>query len=169
MQTTQMIPQATVGIDLGDRKSAVCVLDTAGEVVERRTIATTRTFVEVYFRNLPPSRVVLEVGRHSPWISRLLDELGHEVIVGNPSKIRGRGRDGRATRSTPSTSPGGAAPIPGCSTLLSSRDCLVQCRTLLVNHVRGVVKSMGERIPECSTPTFHQSPPSTSPTPSAVA
>jgi hypothetical protein len=83
------LPEHTVGVDLGDRKSAICRLDTAGDVVDRRTISTTRLTFEAYCRALPPSPVVLEVGTHSPWISRLLEELGHEVIVADPSKIRG--------------------------------------------------------------------------------
>ena len=29
-----------------------------------------------------------EVGSHSPWISRLLKELGHWVIVANPRELR---------------------------------------------------------------------------------
>lgn len=34
------------------------------------------------------ARVVLEVGAHSPWVSRLLEELGHEVLVANARRMR---------------------------------------------------------------------------------
>jgi hypothetical protein len=37
---------------------------------------------------MPRSRIALEIGTHSPWISRLLSELGHEVIVANARKVR---------------------------------------------------------------------------------
>src|SRR6476659_3416917 len=37
---------------------------------------------------MPRSRIALETGTHSPWISRLLRELGHEVIVPNARKVR---------------------------------------------------------------------------------
>src|SRR5450759_4986666 len=36
----------------------------------------------------PRMRIALEVGTHSPWVSRLLKELGHEVLVANPRKPR---------------------------------------------------------------------------------
>jgi len=32
-------------------------------------------------------RIALECGTHSPWISRLLKKLGHQVIVANARKI----------------------------------------------------------------------------------
>ena len=37
---------------------------------------------------MPRSRIALEIGTHSPWISRLLSEFGHEVIVANARKVR---------------------------------------------------------------------------------
>jgi hypothetical protein len=41
------------------------------------------------FGAMARSRMVVEIGTHSPWISRLLSELGHEVIVAN-ARTRGR-------------------------------------------------------------------------------
>jgi transposase len=160
----------TVGVDLGDRKSAVCRLDAAGEVVERMMVPTTRTFMEACFRAMPPARVVLEVGTHSPWISRMLGELGHEVVVANPAKIRGKktrrksdridaehlARQGRADPNLLYPIQHRGEEAQADLVLLTSRDSLVQCRTLLINHVRGVVKWMGARIPKCSTESFHR-------------
>jgi len=40
------------------------------------------------FGGMPRSRVGLETGTHSPWISRLLGELGHEVMVAHARKVR---------------------------------------------------------------------------------
>jgi transposase len=40
------------------------------------------------FGVMPRSRIALETGTHSPWISRLLGELGHEVIVANARQVR---------------------------------------------------------------------------------
>ena len=37
---------------------------------------------------MPSSRVALEVGTHSPWVSRHLASIGHEVIVANPHKVK---------------------------------------------------------------------------------
>ena len=78
----------TIGIDLGDRKSHVCVLDAAGEVVEESRITTTPKAMRPRFENLTPTRIALEVGGHSAWVSELLKELGHEVIVANARKLR---------------------------------------------------------------------------------
>jgi len=40
------------------------------------------------FAAMPHSRVALETGMHSPWVSRLLSELGHEVIVAHARNVR---------------------------------------------------------------------------------
>ena len=78
----------TVGLDLGDRWSWYCVLDEAGKIrLEQRVSTTSKAMGEV-FGALPRSRMALEIGTHSPWISRLLSELGHEVIVANARKVR---------------------------------------------------------------------------------
>ncbi len=78
----------TVGIDLGDRKSHVCVLDLAGEVVKESRIATRPKALRARFEGLAPTRIALEVGGHSAWVSELLKELGHDVIVANARKLR---------------------------------------------------------------------------------
>ena len=78
----------TIGIDVGDTWSQICVVDTAGRVVEETRVRTTAEAVHGRFGPMPPSRVVLEVGTHSPWLHRLLAELGHEVIVANPGRVR---------------------------------------------------------------------------------
>ncbi len=78
----------TVGLDMGDKKHNVCVLDEAGEVKSRETILNTSPAIQKYFKALAPCRVVMEAGTHSGWVSRKLEELGHEVLVGNPRKLR---------------------------------------------------------------------------------
>ena len=40
--------------------------------------------------------------------------------------------------------------------LIRSRQALVGCRTQLVNHVRGAVKSFGRRLPKCPARSFHK-------------
>ncbi len=78
----------TVGLDLGDRSSWYCVLDEAGEVVREQKLVTTPKAVKEGFAAMPRSRVALETGMHSPWVSRLLSELGHEVIVAHARNVR---------------------------------------------------------------------------------
>src|SRR5512146_461827 len=85
----------TIGLDLGDRYSRYCMLDAAGEVVSEGELATTKTGLNSLFEKLPPSRVAHEVGTHSPWVSRHLAQLGHEVIVANARRVALIGRSTR--------------------------------------------------------------------------
>ena len=77
-----------VGLDVGDRHTQVCVLDGTGAVIEEARLATTAAALTRRFGGVAPVRAVLEAGTHSPWISRLLAEAGHEVIVANPRRVR---------------------------------------------------------------------------------
>ena len=78
----------TVGLDLGDRSSWYCVLDEAGRVLLEQRVSTTPKAVREVFGGMPRSRVALETGMHSPWVSRLLSEAGHEVIVAHARNVR---------------------------------------------------------------------------------
>lgn len=165
------IPKVTVGLDLGDRKTELCQLDEQGQVAEQSWVATTRAGVEKRFRNLEPARVVLEAGTHSPWISRMLEAFGHEVIVANPAELyagkrtRRRkkndridaeflARQGRADPALLFPIQHRSEETQGDLALIHSRDALVRARASLVNHVRGTVKSVGGRLPASSTPSF---------------
>ena len=78
----------TIGLDLGDRNSCYCVVDEAGQIQLEQRVRTSAKALQEVFGATPRSRVALEIGTHSPWISRLLSELGHEVIVANARKVR---------------------------------------------------------------------------------
>ena len=78
----------TVGLDLGDRSSRYCVLNEQGEAILERSLATSHKGLDQVFGSMPRSRVALEVGTHSPWVSRHLAKLGHEVIVANARQVR---------------------------------------------------------------------------------
>jgi transposase len=161
----------TVGVDLGDRWSRYCVLDEHGQVLEEDTIATTGQAFCKLLSDRPGARVVIEVGTHSPWVQRLLQEFGHETITANPRHVRliygSRNKNdqldaerlARLARVDPKLlhpiqHRGGAAQADRA--LLRSRNALVECRTKLVNHARGIVKSIGGRLPSCSTSYFHK-------------
>ncbi len=77
-----------VGLDLGDRYSWFCVLDEDGEVVEEGRIPSTESGLRRWFGARDTACVALEVGTHSPWVSRLLKALGHDVIVANARHVR---------------------------------------------------------------------------------
>ena len=165
------ICNTTVGIDLGDKTSDVCVLDGAGEVEEKSTIKTTKAAMARYFRGRPTARVVFEVGTHSGWLSRELSTLGNEVLVADPRTVRylagGGDKDdeldaeflARVGRADPRL----LKPVrhreestQAMLAVIRTRDSLVQARTQLINHVRGMVKTFGERMPSCSADRFHK-------------
>jgi hypothetical protein len=85
----------TIGMDLGDRFTYYCVLDEAGEVVVEQKLATTKQAMKQAFSRMPSSRVALETGAHSPWVSRQLTQLGHEVIVAHARNVRLIGESSR--------------------------------------------------------------------------
>ena len=88
MKKKQTHSQTIIGIDLGDKKHAVCVLGKDGEIVSEFSISNREARLEQLARDYPRARVSLEVGTHSPWISRLLSEAGMEGFVANARKLR---------------------------------------------------------------------------------
>lgn len=168
--STQMIQHSnvTIGLDLGDRQSYVYEIDERGECLGCGTVLTTEAALRGFFSRTA-CRVVLEVGTHSPWVSRLLRQLGHEVLVANPSAMYGARR--RRKRNDPldaeflarqgRADPRLLYPIQHRSVtaqqqleLLRARDTLVRARTKLINHVRGAVKSFGGRLLSCDAGAF---------------
>lgn len=171
MQGTMNAPERTIGLDVGDRQSHLCILDASGEIVEETRVRTTAPALSSRFAGMAPARVVLEVGPHSPWISRLLANAGHEVIVANPRKLRliyendrkCDRADAQYLARVGRLDPELLAPVEHRSedvqadlAVLRSRDTLVDARTALVNHARSTAKAMGARLPKCSTDSFHQ-------------
>ena len=82
-------PKVTAGLDLGDKYSYLCLIDTlSGEVIEEGRLRTTPEALRRRFASEPSLRVAIEAGTHSPWASRVLEECGHEVLVANARKLR---------------------------------------------------------------------------------
>ena len=163
------MPAVTAGLDVSDMYTSICVLDAQGETVERSRIRTTPAGVERKFRGVERCRVVLEVGTHSPWLSRLLDDCGHEVIIADPRKVRAisdnpsksddvdaemLARLGRVDPKLLSPIEHRGPEAQAHLAVLRARDALVRSRTLLINHARGAIKSSGSRIKKCSTESF---------------
>ena len=158
-------PTLTIGLDLGDRNSWYCVLDEAGRIQLEQRVRTTGKALQEVFGAMPRSRVALEIGTHSPWISRLLSALGHEVIVANARKVRligeSRKKDDRLDAQTLARlariDPELLYPVKHRSAqaqadlmMIRARAGLVRARTGLVNTVRGLAKSYGERLRGCN-------------------
>lgn len=158
-----------IGMDLGDKKHVTVVLDDTGEEIESRSMGNTSRQVQRYFQRHKDAVVVMEAGTHSAWIARLLRSMGHEVHVGNPRKLRAiwdaddksDERDARILALMYRLEPRLLHPVFHRSEqaqmdleLIKARNQLVECRSKLINHVRGVVKGVGERIPSCSSDCF---------------
>ena len=159
----------TVGIDLGDRTSDLCVLGADGQVQRRLRAATTEPRLTKVLGGFEGCRVVMEVGTHSPWVSRLVTGLGHEVIVANPRKVRLISQnedkndqvDAELLARLGRVDPQLLRPIRHRGevaqrdrALLGVRDGLVRVRASLVNQARGQAKALGLRLPRCTTEGF---------------
>jgi len=89
MDRSKVRPKVTAGLDLGDRYSYLCLIDTvSGEVIEEGRLRTTPEALRRRFASEPSLRIAIETGTHSPWVSWLLEECGHEVLVANARKLR---------------------------------------------------------------------------------
>jgi transposase len=161
----------TIGLDLGDRSSCYCVLDEKGEVISRGVVVSEGKEVEELFGRLPASVVALEVGGHSPWVSRLLEKLGHQAIVANARRVKlisqSSGKNdrldaeflARLARADQKL----LAPIRHRSETAQAdlmgvrvRAELVELRTETVNAARGLVKSFGQRLAQCDADTLRE-------------
>ena len=162
----------TVGVDLGDQWSNYCILGLEGETLVEGQLRTTGEDVAEFFRALSAARVILEVGTHSAWVREVVVGCGHEVLVANPRLMDGTKRrkrkndriDANQLARLGRIDPQSLFPMEHRSTevrqdlvVLRARDALVSVRTQLINTTRGLVKSMGTRLPKCSSPSFpHQ-------------
>ena len=77
-----------VGIDVHQKYSEVCGVSEEGEVTLRLRITTTETSLRRLLGRRPAARVLIESGPLTPWVYRLIRELGHEVVVVNPRRVR---------------------------------------------------------------------------------
>src|SRR5688572_27291157 len=153
--------RTTAGLDLGDKYSYLCLIDShSGEVIEEGRLRTAPEVFRRRFVSEQPMRIAIEAGTHSPWASRLLEECGHEVLVANARKLRliyanKRKTDevdaenlARLARVDPKLlyplkhrGEASQAHMAIIRSKAAPREALVGTRTQLVNHVRGAVKS----------------------------
>src|SRR5450432_2404324 len=149
----------TIGVDLGDRWSFYCVLDEAGKIILEQKVATTPEAMKQTFGKIPQSLIALETGTHSPWVSRLLTELGHEVIVAHAQKVelitksnrKDDRHDARTLARLARIDPELLGPVRHRSAQAQIHLTVIRARAALVNAARGLVKSYGERLPKCGT------------------
>lgn len=159
----------TLGIDLGDKFSYVCALSGAGEVTSRFKLRTTAKAFKGRFSSRQANRVVIETGTHSPWVARLLEDCGHQVVVANARRVALISKNTKKTdredceilarlgRADPTL----LSPIRHRSkdaqcdlAIVRARSAAVAARTQLINTTRGQVKSIGARLQGCPTTSF---------------
>lgn len=159
----------TIGLDLGDRLSYYAVVDETRRVVEEGRVRTRKQELVAHFGNQPKSRVVMEAGISSAWVERVLQSLGHDTVVANPRQIplltRSQKKNDRLDAVTLARM--GRADVELLHPIrhrseprqrdlrkLKAREALIRNRTRLINSVRSLVKSTGDRIPSCSAQSF---------------
>jgi len=159
----------TIGMDLGDKKHQVCILDKAGKIITVEGIDNNRATVTKFFKRYRGAVVAMETGTHSRWVSQIAETEGLEALVGNARKLR------LIWESRQKSDPRDAVMLARIARfdrellcpirhrgeqvqmdleIIRARDLLVGTRTGMINHVRGVVKSMGERLAASSTASF---------------
>jgi len=168
-KTTVKNDRHTFGVDLGDRKSCFCEMSADKLILRENSVPTTKKALTRLFASRHRARIVIEAGTHSPWISRLLTQLGHEVIVANPRELAIISRstrkddrhDARLLARLGQSAPELLQPVRHRSALaqadllhIRARAALVEARTALVNSARGLAKSAGERFHACDADQF---------------
>ena len=158
-----------IGIDLGDRKHAVCITDKNGKILKELTVTNRRDHLEELVDEYPSSLIAMEAGTHSPWISRLLASKGAEVLVANARKLRAiytndrkcDRLDAQMLAKLARVDPELLSPIRHGSEqsqqdllAIKLRDTLVRQRVNIISSIRGSLKALGIRFPTPSSVSY---------------
>lgn len=158
-----------MGLDISDGESTYVVLGREGEVERAGKVTTAAGALKKLLGGKEAMVVALEAGTHSRWVSHLVKQLGHRAVVANPRQIPLITRSQRKTDRTdaetlarlaradeallaPITHRGQQAQEGRA--LILARAQVVATRTGYINHIRGTVKSHGERLPQCDADYF---------------
>jgi transposase len=154
----------TVGLDIGDRWSCYCVVSATGTTLIEGKLATKREDLKTGFESFVNTTIALEAGTHSPWISRFLAGMGHEVVVANPRKVA---LIGQSSRKNDKVDAAKLAMLANTNQRLlypiqhrgeqaqadlaeiRAREVLVEARTSVINSARGQAKAFGYRLESC--------------------
>ena len=166
--TSLEVPELTIGMDLCDKRRAICVVD-AGTIVDERTLRNDRRALQQISDNCPVARIAMEVGSHSPWTSQFFESLGHEVFVANPRKLRAIYENERKSDKLDTQmlarlgrlNPNLLYPIAHQSEQsqrdllqIKLRDNLVRQRVDIISSVRFTLKSLGIKVTSSNTNYF---------------
>lgn len=160
----------TIGFDLGDVYTKWCAVEGGeGKVVGEGRVRTRAADLQKLLASIGPKRMVIETGTHSPWVSRLMIAAGHETIVANSRQLHVIFKNSKKSDRVDART---LAKVGRCDiellhpvqhrgeqvqqdmAMLRAREALVKARTQLINHARGSVKAIGERLPKCSSEAF---------------
>lgn len=165
----------TIGIDVSDRTSKICVMakkpNGEREIVVETTCATTREgFAEALSKFDRSWPAVFETGTHCRWMDKCISKLGFRTIVANPVKIpsitksntKNDRNDARELARLAIADVGmlhpvklRAEPYQQMLRLHHARNLLMSARVRTTNQIRGFAKSVGYRIEDCPTEKFH--------------
>ena len=162
----------TIGMDLGSKKTAYCIVAPDSERLDEGDLETNKKSMRAFFESQPTSRVVVEASAPSRWIAELAKVHGHEVVVANPREFRVISHshkktdqnDARVLADFGQFRPQLLKPVKlrglRCQlarTTLSARSQLVEQRTLIICFVRSQVRNVGESLSDCPKTSFHKS------------
>lgn len=168
-QLTTNAQSLTIGLDVGDRTTHYCVLDGARQVAARGCFPTRRATLLDALSRYTGSRVILEAGSQSAWMSAALRKAGYAVQVVDPRRVALIARDPRKTdRRDAETLARLGLGVPELLgdirhrdeqtqadlSILRARDLVVRTRTKVIQQVRGLVKTTGQRLPGTSSEAF---------------
>jgi len=159
-----------VGMDLGKKESQIAVITEAGELVEKRK-RTERERLTQYFKDRPMAKILIEASTISEWVARLLEGLGHEVVVADPNyapmyaqrsrRVKTDRRDALALAEACKLGAYRRAHRTSdeqrhVRALLTVRDSLVRARARLVTLAQAIVSREGLRVPTGSSGCFSE-------------
>jgi transposase len=149
-----------IGIDLGTVHLQICEISEAGEIWEKR-ITTERSRIIDVLRGRAHARVLIEACTESEWVARVVETLGHEVIVADPNYAPMYGRRSRRIKTDRRDALALAEacrlglyrpahrmsePRRHVRGLLSVRETLVRARTRWIGVVRSILRRDGLRV-----------------------
>ena len=170
-KNTQPRSSPTIGLDVGDRVTHVCVLDGQRGVVQRSRCATRREALLSALAPYADARVILEAGSQSPWLAAALRKAGFAVQVADPRRVALISQDPRKTDRRDAevlARLGSALPeligsvhhrderTQADVSVLRARDQVVAMRARVILQIRGLHKALGHRLPSSSAAAFRR-------------
>jgi transposase len=159
----------TIGIDVHKKESQVCILRDDGKFLEPPRVPTTVEALRKLFGGRQPAKILMESSTESEWVARLLEEMGHEVVVADPNfapmyatrnkKVKTDKRDARTLAEACRL--GAYRPAHRVSdqqwvvrSLLTLRETVIRTRTKYISVVRSLLRHQGYRVPSGSPEHF---------------